>query len=173
MSFLSKKDNFNINLLYSKIILLSRNKYFYTKAYLIDKYQNRVNLIFLHICFLIIKFKIKENNETKQFLQKFFDFTFLSIEQEMRELGYGDVGVNKNMKLLVKIFYNILFDCEIYIKLNNEKKASIFHKYFSIDKPNIEAGTTELIKHFDEFQSFCLDLSPNSVIKGEFNFKIK
>ena len=41
-----------------------------------------------------------------------FDLIFDKVELNMREIGYGDVLINKNMKFLIKTFYNILFDCE-------------------------------------------------------------
>ena len=34
-----------------------------------------------------------------------FDLIFTKIEQNMREIGYGDTVINKNMKFLVKNFY--------------------------------------------------------------------
>ena len=91
----------------------------------------------------------------------------------MREFGYGDVIVNKNMKSFVKIFYSVLIDCENYYKLNTKKKNSIFLKYFYIDKSYNKPRTIELIKYFDEYESFCFDLSLNSVVNGDLNFKHK
>ena len=38
----------------------------------------------------------------------------------MRELGFGDVTVNKYMKFLVKSFYNILFFSEKFNEKNKE-----------------------------------------------------
>ena len=105
------------NKLYNKILFLSRNKLFYTKLGLIDTFQNRINLIFLHISFLFIKLKLKGKNQFyKEFSQKMFDFIFNKIELNMREIGYGDMTINKNMKFLVKVFYNILLNCENYKK---------------------------------------------------------
>ena len=92
------------DLLYYNILLLSRNKLFYTKYNLEDTFYNRINLIFLHVSFLFVR--MKQNNINKSFKifnQKMFDLIFVRIEQNMREIGYGDVIVNKNMKLLVKI----------------------------------------------------------------------
>ena len=108
MFSLSKKNSFYEDKLYNKIILFSRNKYFYKHIGLNDTFQNRINLIFFHISFLIIK--LTTNNQDfilKKFSQKIFDYMFTKIEENMRELGYGDVIVNKNMKLLLKVFYNI------------------------------------------------------------------
>ena len=68
------------NILYNNILLLSRNKLFYTKLALTDTFQNRINLIFIHISFLFIKMKQNnQNNEYKKIFQKAFDLTFERI----------------------------------------------------------------------------------------------
>ena len=46
MSTYFKRDNSYEEILYSKILLLSRNKSFYTKLQLNDTFHNRINLIF-------------------------------------------------------------------------------------------------------------------------------
>ena len=71
MSTYFKRDNFYEEILYSKILLLSRNKLFYTKLQLNDTFHNRINLIFFHISFLFIKSKPKDKNLSyKGFYQK-------------------------------------------------------------------------------------------------------
>ena len=62
---------------------------------------------------LFLFVKIKHNNTNisfNAFYQNVFDVIFKKIELNMRELGHGDVAVNKNMKFLVKVFYNVLFN---------------------------------------------------------------
>ena len=106
-----KQINNRENILYNNILSLSRNKLFYNKFDLIDTFQNRIHLIFIHISFIFIK--IKQNNKNriyKTFYQKIFDLIFCKIELNMREIGFGDTTINKNMKFLVKTFYNILFN---------------------------------------------------------------
>ena len=67
--------------LYNKILTLSRNKFFFEKLGLEDTFQNRINLIFLHISFLFIKTKQKKNAIAyKQFYQEMFDLIFEKIE---------------------------------------------------------------------------------------------
>ena len=160
--------------LYNKILLLSRNKLFYTKLRLNDTFQNRINLIFFHISFLFIKIKQKDKSPLyKEFYQKIFDLTFKKIELNMREIGYGDATINKNMKLLIKVFYNILLFCENYEKKNAKNKKLFFLKYLSlnIDKKNVDKP--DLVRYFDRYLAFCFDLSPDSVLKGDLNFNIK
>ena len=165
---------FQENKLYNKILSLSRNKSFYTTLGLIDTFQNRINLIFLHISFLFIKLKQKNKNQLyKEFSQKMFDFIFNKIELNMREIGYGDMMINKNMKFLVKIFYNILLNCESYKKKNLKNKNLFLLKYLTQNADKISTNNIGLVEYFDKYQTFCFDLSSDSVLKGDLNFNYK
>ena len=135
--------------------------------------NNRINLIFLHISFLFVKVKnIKENEHYKLFSQRIFDLIFKQIELNLREIGHGDVMVNKKMKLLVKFFYSILFDCENYRDKKPNEKSLIINKYLTINNVNKSNNTDDIVKYFDKYEAFCLDLSSDSVLKGEINFNI-
>ena len=160
--------------LYNKILFLSRNKLFYTKLSLIDTFQNRIYLIFLHISFLFIKLKQNNKNQFyKVFFQKVFDLIFDKIALNMREIGYSDMMINKNMKFLVKIFYNILLNCENYKKKNVKNKNLFLLKYLSQNENKKSTVNIELIEYFDKYQSFCFDLESDSVLKGDLNFNYK
>ena len=66
------------------------------------------------------KYKIPTLNDV---LTKIENPLFVNIELNMREIGHGDVYVNKNMKFLIKTFYNMLLNCENYNKKKeNDKK---------------------------------------------------
>ena len=69
-----KKHNSHEDILYNKILLLSRNIVFYTKFSLNDTFQNRINLIFFHISFLFIKIKLTSNDDKKR------QVSFISLE---------------------------------------------------------------------------------------------
>ena len=169
-----KNSKFNEDKLYNKILLLSRNKFFYAKLALYDTFQNRINLIFIHIAFIFINMKKKNDNIFyKECSQKLFDLTFHKIELNMRELGYGDTQVNKNMKSLIKDFYNILLVCENYKSKTQIEKKKNFHNYLSLNNANKTSENIGLIEYFDKYQSFCLDLSSDNVLKGELNFTNK
>ena len=170
----TKQINTKENILYNNIVLLSRNKLFYTKFDLTDTFQNRIHLIFMHISFLFIKAKRNmENKKYNIFYQRIFDLLFKRIELNMREVGYGDVFVNKNMKLLVKSFYNILLNCEKFKDQNTNLKNIFFTKYLKYNTNQKVANNEPIIRYFDKFQAFCFDLSSDSVIKGDLNFNYK
>ena len=157
--------------LYNNIILLARNKIFYTKFGLSDTFANRIHLIFLHISFIFIKIKQEKGIKIYDtFYQKMFDLIFLKIESNMREIGYGDVSVNKNMKILVKNFYNILLDCEKYDRNSLDSKKKFLDNYLKSISGKNPVINADLVNYFDKYHSFCIDLTPDSVLSGELNF---
>ena len=170
----SKKVNTQEDVLYNNVLSLSRNKLLYTMFNLADTFQNRVYLIFMHISFLFIKIKQANQEEIyKIFYQKMFDLIFNKIELNMREIGYGDIIINKNMKFLVKVFYNILLNCENFNKKSLNHKEIFFFKYLEHNNMGKKANNVHLVDYFDKYQTFCLDLSLDSVLKGDLNFKYK
>ena len=174
MGKLSNKNKSKEFILYNNILFLSRNKLFYTKFDLIDTFQNRIHLIFIHISFIFIK--IKQNNKDqmyKIYYQKMFDLIFNNIESNMREIGYGDTTINKNMNFLTRTFYNVLINCEKYKQMKAKAKNIFFNKY--LEQNNIKNTTNNkgIIEYFNEYAAFCFDLSSDSVLKGELKFNYK
>ena len=174
MSKYIKQINTQEDSLYNNILLLSRNKLFYTKFDLIDTFQNRIHLIFIHISFIFIK--IKQNNKNriyKTFYQKIFDLTFNKIELNMREIGFGDSTINKNMKFLVKTFYSILFYCEKYKEMRTNDKNEFLNKYLELNNIKNNSINKGIIEYFDKYEAFCFDLKADSVLKGKLKFNYK
>ena len=170
----SKKTSLQETLLYNNILSLSRNELFFTKFDLADTFQNRIYLIFIHISFLFTKLK-SDNQKVayKIFYQKVFDLIFNRIELNMREIGYGDTVINKNMKFLVKSFYNILLYCENFNDSSQNARKMFFLKYLTQNNAKKKADNTPLIEYFAKYQAFCFDLSFDSVLKGKLNFKYR
>ena len=166
--FVSKKKN--ILPLYNKIVFLTRKSFFYKDFKLTDSFSNRIYLIFFHLSFILIVLKNKESEKNNQ--QDIFDFFFKHIELSCRELGYGDVTVNKKMKSLIKLFYDILMQCENWKQLQIDNKNNLLLNFFSNNYDNIIL-TNKLVNYFDKFALFIEDMSLNSITKGVFNFVYK
>ena len=122
--------------------------------------------MFMHFSIILIIFKKKKIN----FPQNLYDGLFLNIENNLRELGLGDVAVNKKMKDLNKILYDIL------LKLNEDKgkfkiNKSLVLKYFTEldDAEGYNYGLFE--QYFLNFYHFCFELSPENMIKDALKFK--
>ena len=166
-----KQVNEQKDILYNNILLLSRNTVFYTKFNLNDTFQNRIHLIFIHISFLFIKIKQSDQKKLyKVFYQKMFDLIFYKIELNMREIGYGDTVINKNMKFLVKIFYSILLNSERYNKMSITDKNNFFNNFLKENSAKNIAVNERIVDYFNKYEAFCFDLSSDSVLKGELKF---
>jgi len=156
--------------LYNKLVELSRNIFFYEKIGLKDNFETRINLIFVHLSLILIVFK---ESDRKKFPQDIFDNIFLNIEYHIRELGYGDVAVNKKMKELLRFFYDIL----LKIRLPNDQKKIInkviVKNYFDPQHGQRDQLTNELTNYFVEYYNFCFELKKDSMLKGQINFKYK
>ena len=157
------------NPLYNKLVELSRNIFFYKEISLKDNFETRINLIFVHFSILLIIFK----EQKKEFPQEIFDNIFLNIEYHIRELGYGDVMVNKKMKILNRIFYDILLKLKKTKPKDFETNDNFLKTYFDPISSNSTILITSLSAYFNQFYNFCFELKMNNMLKGQINFKYK
>ena len=67
-------------------------------------------------------------------LQELFDFIIKQIELSIRELGYGDVSVNKKMKDFINLFYSIVEKIETLDLSDNQNQLNLLKKYLNTDK---------------------------------------
>ena len=164
MIFKRKKHNSD---LYNTLLLLSRNIFFYKDLNFNDSYETRVYLMFFHYSVILLTLKLKGAKPD----QTNYNNLFFHIENNLRELGFGDVSVNKKMKDLNKIFYDIL----IKLKTNSidfEINKNLSAKYFE-NLSNNDKNWLNFSKYFTNFYLFCFELDSNSVIKDAKNFKLE
>ncbi len=153
--------------LYNTLLILSRNLFFYKKINLSDNFETRLYLIFIHLSILMIVLK----NKGKKFDQNSYDSLFHSIEYNLRELGFGDVSVNKKMKEFNKIFYDIL------LKINKDKKSNfdmnfkLISSYFNAFEGENSEKYIDFNKYFSNFYKFCFGLPADSMISKLIEFK--
>ena len=125
--------------------------------------------MFIHFSILMIISKAKG----KKFDQNEYDNFFHNIENNLRELGFGDVTVNKKMKDFNKILYDILLKIQPDIKDKNNKKYNkkVFFKYFKEFNNQETPDYSEFETYFSRFYIFCEKLALDNMIKQVINFK--
>ena len=113
----------------------------------------------------------KEKNK-KEFPQDIFDNIFQNIEYHIRELGYGDVAVNKKMKILLRIFYDILLKIKVPFEKKNIINTKILASYL---EPQSDTKSqlliNDLANYFEKYYYFCFELKNDSVLQGQINSK--
>tara|TARA_Y100001935_G_C16940180_1_gene329637 strand:- start:5 stop:478 length:474 start_codon:yes stop_codon:yes gene_type:complete len=134
--------------IYNNLIKLTRNKNLYLNLERNDEFSDRLIFLMFHFALFLKKYK---NEISKKKSQELFDFIVRQIELSIREIGYGDVSVNKKMKDYVNMFYAILDKIEINDMSKYENINSFFKKIFNLDK-NIEFYA-DYYKKYDEYLS--------------------
>ena len=107
----------------------------------------------------------KKNTE-KEILQEIYDYNFKQLELSIREMGYGDVAINKKMKTYLNIFHAILDKIDNWGYLSDFEKSKILSNFL-----NINEVKSNLI---DYFNKYLLNLSNNTLnyyIKGVIKHK--
>ena len=149
--------------IYNNLIKLTRNKSLYLNLINEDTFSDRLIILLFHFGFFLQLFK---NDASKKDAQKLFDFFIKQIELSIREIGYGDVSVNKKMKEYVNLFYTILEKIETWEILDNNKKFEMIANFINIDEDN-----DKFVNYFDKYREFISNNSLKNFTKDILEFK--
>ena len=149
--------------LYNLLIRLSTNKELYKSLTKQDTFSERLTLFLFHFAFFLRQHK---DNTDKEYLQKFFDYFFRQIELSLREIGYGDVSINKKMKDYINIFYSILDKIYEWDKINDQKKGEILAFYYKLNDNHLK-----FVNYFNDFKIYLSKTPLKSFTKGVINHK--
>ncbi len=135
--------------IYNNLIKLTRNKSLYLSLKNNDTFSDRLIILLFHFGFFL---KIYKNQLQKKEAQDIFDFIIKQIELSIREIGYGDVSVNKKMKDYVNLFYTILEKIENWEKFEESDKRDLIANFM-----NIKADNYLFVNYFDKYSQFLLN----------------
>ena len=127
------------------MIKLTRNKKLYNDNKQ-DTFYDRMIIFFFHLGFLL---KVYKNIETKDNLQKFFDYCVRQVELSIREIGYGDATINKKMKEYVNLLFSVIDKIDNWEMMNNSDRKAIFSTFVQ-DVLN----TDDYVNYFDKYRNF-------------------
>ena len=124
------KEYLNI---YNNLIKLTRNKNLYISLKNNDTFSDRLIILLFHFGFFLKNQKIELSKKDSQDL---FDFFIRQIELSIREIGYGDVSINKKMKEYVNLFFAILDKIEKWDSFETNEKKKIIGDLININDDN-------------------------------------
>ena len=148
--------------IYNNLINLTRNKLLYKNLNSEETFSIRLTFYLIHFAFFLKIYK----SEEKKLLQKIYDFNFRQLEISIREIGYGDVSINKKMKDYINVFYSILDKINDWDDLDNVKKGEILGFYY-----NLKDNHLKIVNYFDKFEVYLSKTSLKSFTKSVINHK--
>ena len=150
--------------IYNNLIKLTRNKLLYTNLIEEETFSDRIIFLLLHLSFF---FKSYKQTNSSSVLQEIHDFIFHQIEISIREIGYGDVSINKNMKKYINYFYDIILNINDWDIIDLDKKVLILNKF--INKPK---NVSFFTNYFDKLSIFYKNITLNYFTKDIEQLKI-
>jgi len=136
--------------IYINLVNLTRNKDLYKSFHNQDTFSDRLVFFLLHFAFFLKVFK----NNDKKILQEIYDFMFKQLELSIREIGYGDISINKKMKDYINYFYLIISKIENWNSSNSSEKNKLINSMLNIN------NNDDLSVYFDKFS---IELEKNTL----------
>jgi len=147
--------------IYNNLIKLTRNKNLYLKLEKEDTFSERLIFLFFHLALFLKHFKTTIPSKN---LQELFDFIIRQIELSIREIGYGDVSVNKKMKDFINLFYFIVNEIEKNDFSDSKNLLNLLRNHLNIDK-NLEFYAD----YFNKYRIFLTKNTLNNFTKDILN----
>ena len=149
--------NYKYNNIYINLVNLTRNKDLYKCLERNDTFSDRLVFFLLHFAFFLKIFK----NTDKKTLQDIYDHVFKQLELSIREIGYGDVSINKKMKEYINFFHFILLEIRLWDDMKQDEKEKKITSFLS----NFE-NIDNLVAYFDDYNKKLAKKTLKSYLKS-------
>ena len=90
--------------LYERAVAQARQPPFYTSLGVPDSLDGRFDMVALHVFLLLRRLK-RDGGAGARLAQRLFDLMFHDMDESLRELGVGDLGVGRRVKVMAKALY--------------------------------------------------------------------
>ncbi len=94
--------------LYGAVVRHARRPEFYTVCGVPDSVDGRFDMIALHAALVLRRLRVEPGDgadAAARLAQYFFDLMFADMDQNLREMGAGDLGVGRRVKAMAQAFY--------------------------------------------------------------------
>lgn len=91
--------------LYVTLVEQSRRPEFYVQGGVPDSLDGRFDMLILHAYLVMRRLKKEGDADAGHLSQALFDLMFADMDQNLREMGVGDLSVGKKVKAMVEAFY--------------------------------------------------------------------
>lgn len=120
----SRKHNMvSAEAMYAAALTQTRQEVFFREYGVPDTFDGRFDLLLLHI-FLILN-KILKWDRHEDLSQALFDVTFRDMDQTLREMGIGDMGIPKHMRRMMMAFNGRMHSYQIALEPESLKSIKV------------------------------------------------
>jgi len=159
--------------IYQNIIERSRSKFFYLNMDIEDSFESRFDIIILH-SFIIFYFLKDITDDEKKLSQLLFDFMFEDFDNNLREMGFGDIAVNKKMKVFITAFYGRIANYSKGVdQIKNNLKDEILNQAIINNIYKGKDTNTRFLNFFKQYIMGNLEFFDSKDLKININERFK
>ena len=153
--------------LYNSAMKASRNPYLYKTCGVEDSLEGRFEMICLHVVLIIHRLN-EDYERTAELSQSLFDAMFADMDQSLRQIGIGDMGIPRRMKHMMKSFngrihvYTEALEARSRKKLEEAIKRNIFN--------SLKKNSDKLVEYVMRQKKHRKKADIDQLIDGEVSF---
>ncbi|MFH1803509.1 MAG: ubiquinol-cytochrome C chaperone family protein [Pseudomonadota bacterium] len=117
--------------LYRSIVAQSRQPDFFARLGVADTIEGRFDLILVN-AFVVFR-RLKQDQAGRDLAQQVFDAMFAGLDQNMREMGIGDVGILKRVRKMSESYHGRIVAYEEGLRDGDEALASALNRNLYAD----------------------------------------
>ncbi len=153
---------------YYKCLQASRRPEFYRDFEVADTFDGRFDMLCLIVSVFMQKLS-QDPNKTKEYSQLLFDAMFKDIDLTLREMGAGDLGVGKRVKIMSESFmgrltkYSKSIENKDALSLSNTISRNLYRQDGKINEDS------KITKFVFKFHTKITNLKTDYVMSEEFD----
>lgn len=143
--------------LYREIVVRAREPVFYHRLAVPDTVEGRFDMVVLH-AFLVLRRLKADRDATRTLAQALFDRMFVDMDENLREMGIGDLAVGPRVKKMAKAFYGRVAVYEAALAENGpDRLAEALRRNLYRDAAGLESGPVLVMARYVRDQAAALD----------------
>ena len=131
--------------LYSQAVDRARQPEFYLRRGVPDTPDGRFDMVVLHVVLVMRRLK-RNHDQAAETAQALFDLMFADMDQNLREMGVGDVGVGPRVKAMAKGFFGRLAAYDLALTAEDDSalcaalRRNLYRKCLPLDRDVAEVA---------------------------------
>ncbi|SCA55130.1 conserved hypothetical protein [Candidatus Terasakiella magnetica] len=160
-----------VQALYIAMVNQSRLPVFYSDFEVADTVEGRFDMILLHAYALFRKLKAG-GEATEEFAQSLWDLMFADMDQNLRELGVGDMGLARRVPRMAEAFYGRITVYEEGLNAQDEDALlkSALDRNLYLKTPVSDESLTKMAQYLRDIITNLDNADLNDLQKGEIQF---
>ena len=156
--------------LYFKIVRQARLPVFYENLGIPDTASGRFDLIALH-AFIVMKRLKGTGTDGGNLSQALFDYMFVDLDKNLREMGVGDLAVGKKIKKLAAAYYGRVKAYDVALQNTDVSLEAALKRNIYLDSNPSSQQLSAMVNYVRDLSETSNSWSLEQIIKVSFDFQ--